>query len=239
MNNESHMDLPVEAPNEFSKRLNLTIKNNLLLTRALTHRSFLNENPEALEDNERLEFLGDAVLDFLVGAWLYNRYPEKAEGELTRLRSALVRTEQLAEFANNIGLGAALRLGKGEASSGGRKRQAILCGGFEALIGALFLDAGMDSVREFIEPMLEPAAESILLTRKHQDPKSTLQEWIQAQGLPPPGYKTLTSTGPEHEKQFEVAVMIDERILGIGSGRSKQLAAKEAARSALVNLGVD
>lgn len=238
MKNRSRGDLAVESSQEFSERLDLPFKNFLLLTRALTHRSYLNENPEALEDNERLEFLGDAVLDFLVGAWLYNRYPEKAEGELTRLRSALVRTEQLAEFGNQIKLGSALRLGKGEAGSGGRKRQAILCGGFEALIGALYLDAGLIAVKEFVEPMLEPASDQILITRKHQDPKSMLQEWIQSQGLPPPEYKTLASMGPEHEKQFEVAVVVEGRTLGRGFGRSKQLAAKEAARSAIELLGV-
>src|SRR5512137_1172662 len=116
-----------ESPAALSKRLGLAFKNSLLLSRALTHRSYINEHPEALEDNERLEFLGDAVLDFVVGAWLYNRFPEKAEGELTRMRSALVRTEQLAAFAQKLDIGLAMRLGRGEVQAGGRTRPLLLC----------------------------------------------------------------------------------------------------------------
>ena len=136
-----------ESPQDFARRLGLPFADNLLLSRALTHRSYINEHPDALEDNERLEFLGDAVLDFLVGAWLYNRFPEMAEGELTRMRSALVRTDQLAEFARQIDLGLALRLGRGELGGGGRERQAVLCAGFEALIGALYLNSGVSAVQ--------------------------------------------------------------------------------------------
>ena len=135
-----------ETPRQLAQRLELSFSDYLLLSRALTHRSYLNEHPEAIEDNERLEFLGDAVLDFLVGAWLYNRFPEMAEGSLTRLRSALVRTEQLADFAQKIDLGRAMRLGRGEAGSGGRQRLALLCATFEALVGALYLDQGVDAV---------------------------------------------------------------------------------------------
>src|SRR5512137_2077853 len=129
-----------ESPAALTKRLGLPFKNLLLLTRSLTHRSYINEHPEALEDNERLEFLGDAVLDFVSGAWLYNHFPEMAEGELTRMRSALVRTEQLAEFARAISLGAAMRLGKGEIAAKGRERDVLLCATFEALVGALYLE---------------------------------------------------------------------------------------------------
>src|SRR5512143_3781618 len=125
-----------ESPREFSQRLKLPFSDSLLLSRALTHRSYLNEHPEALEDNERLEFLGDAVLDFVVGAWLYNQYPEMPEGDLTRLRSALVYTDQLAEFARQVQLGRAMRLGRGEAQAGGKDRTALLCDTFEAVIGA-------------------------------------------------------------------------------------------------------
>ena len=139
-----------ETPQKLAKRLGLDFCDYLLLSRALTHRSFLNEHPEAIEDNERLEFLGDAVLDFLVGAWLYNRFPEMAEGALTRLRSALVRTEQLADFALKIDLGNAMRLGRGEAKSGGRQRLALLCATFEALIGALYLDQGVNAVMDLL-----------------------------------------------------------------------------------------
>ena len=225
----------VETPKEFARRLELPFSNNLLLCRALTHRSYLNEHPEALEDNERLEFLGDAVLDFLVGAWLYNQYPEKAEGELTRLRSAIVRTEQLANFADAIKLGEVLRLGRGEAEGGGRGRPAILCGTFEALVGALYLDAGLQAVRDFVEPLLPPAAQKILTAQSHRDPKSTLQEWAQAQGYPTPEYRTISADGPEHEKVFEVEVLINQKVTGRGVGRSKQAAAKDAARNTLID----
>ena len=225
-----------ESPADFKTRLGIPFKDNLLLPRALTHRSYLNEHPEALEDNERLEFLGDAVLDFLVGAWLYNHYPEMAEGELTRLRSALVRTDQLAEFARKINLGAAMRLGKGEAAAGGGKRPALLCGTFEALVGAIYLDLGMGEVQNFLEPILKNAADEILLARKEQDPKSIFQEWAQSQGFGPPVYRTISTSGPDHDRLFEVEVWVGENRYGYGQGHSKQAATKAAARDALNSL---
>jgi len=225
-----------ESPDEFARRLNLPFSNTLLLSRALTHRSYLNEHEEALEDNERLEFLGDAVLDFMVGAWLYNRFPEMQEGHLTRLRSALVRTEQLAEFAVQIDLGSAMRLGRGEEQAGGRDRQALLCGTFEALIGALYLDQGLDAVELFVRPRLEVGSEIILAEHKDQDPKSTLQEIVQSQGFGPPNYRTISAEGPEHEKIFEIEVLINEEVMGHGVGPSKRIAAKEAAMAALRKL---
>jgi ribonuclease-3 len=228
-----------ESPQEFARRLNIPIADNLLLSRALTHRSYLNEHPEALEDNERLEFLGDAVLDFLVGAWLYNHFPEMAEGDLTRLRSALVRTEALALFAQQIDLGAVMRLGRGEDEGGGRERPALLCATFEALIGAIFLNSGIQAVQEFVEPMLQAAAEQILSARKEQDPKSLFQEWIQSQGYGPPLYRTAATTGPDHAKSFEVEVVVNGQVYGRGYGHSKQAAAKSAANDALQSLGLD
>ena len=239
MNQDHREVLNGESPKDFSQRLELPFSDYLLLSRALTHRSFLNEHPEALEDNERLEFLGDAVLDFLVGAWLYNHFPEMAEGELTRLRSALVRTEQLAAFAKEIDLGRAMRLGHGEADGGGRERKALLCGTFEALVGALYLNAGFNAVREFIEPLLKPAALQILAAHRELDPKSLLQEWVQSQGYGPPQYRTVNASGPEHDKTFEVEVVVDGKAYGYGSGHSKQAAAKSAARQALESLGLD
>lgn len=222
-----------ESPQEFASRINLSFSSPALLVRALTHRSYLNENPEVLEDNERLEFLGDAVLDFLVGAWLYNHFPEMREGQMTRLRSALVRTEQLAEFAMQLDLGKAMRLGRGERQTGGNQRKAILCGTFEALVGAIYLDAGMGAVQRFVEPMLDPAVEKILSLRMDQDPKSLLQELVQSQGLPPPQYRTVSSSGPEHSKTFEVEVLIGGQVYGRGFGHSKQSAAIAAANVAL------
>jgi len=228
----------VETPLELARRLNLKFHDLLLLNRALTHRSYLNEHNEAIEDNERLEFLGDAVLDFIVGAWLYNRYPEMPEGDLTRMRSALVQTEQLAEFARSMQLGGALRLGRGEIQGGGRDRDALLCDAFEALIGALYLDSGIESVRDFIQATLESSSEEILQYRKNEDPKSTFQEWAQAQGYPTPQYVTKNSSGPDHSKVFDVEVQVNGKIYGCGTGHSKQTAAKAAALSALQQLGL-
>ncbi len=226
----------LEKPPDFAKRLNLPFNDLLLLSRALTHRSYLNEHPEAIEDNERLEFLGDAVLDFVVGAWLYNRYPEMPEGNLTRMRSALVHTERLAEFARKIELGNAIRLGKGEIQAGGKQRSPLLCDTFEAVIGALYLDAGVEAVRVFLSPLLTEAAEDILENHREEDPKSRFQEWAQAQGHPAPLYVTRKSSGPDHSKEFEVEVIVNDKAYGSGKGRSKQAAEKNAARNALVQL---
>ena len=229
--------LTVESPQEFAGRLGLNFDKHSLLARALTHRSYCNEHPnEVLEDNERLEFLGDAVLDFLVGAWLYNHFPEMREGELTRLRSALVRTEQLAEFAQQMGFGGAMRLGRGETEGGGRQRLALLCATFEAVVGALYLDSGFDAVRTFVEPILEVAVQSILASNSDQDPKSVFQERVQSLGYPPPTYRTAAATGPEHQKVLDVDVLVGDETFAHGSGLSKQTAAKSAARAALEKL---
>lgn len=227
-----------ESARELAERLNISYSDYHLLNRALTHRSYLNEHPEALEDNERLEFLGDAVLDFLVGAWLYNHFPELAEGQLTRLRSALVRTEQLAEFSRQLNIAAAMRLGRGEIESGGRSRPALLCATFEAVVGSLYIDSGIDKVKAFVEPLLKKATEAILIRGELHDPKSLLQEWTQARGLGPPKYQTVASSGPDHAKLFNVEVAIDGKIRGSGEGTSKQSAAKAAARAAIESLGL-
>lgn len=228
----------LETPEEFAARVQLGIQDMLLLSRALTHRSYLNEHPEALEDNERLEFLGDAVLDFVVGAWLYNRYPEMPEGDLTRMRSALVHTEQLADFANQIGLGRAMRLGHGESQSGGKERPGLLCDTFEAIIGAIYLEKDIAGVSKFITPLLDSTADDILLHHKDEDPKSSLQEWAQAQGFSTPMYETKNASGPDHSKMFDVDVIINNEVYGSGRGTSKQAATKAAARAALQKLGL-
>ncbi len=222
-----------ESPAALVARLGLPFKNLLLLTRALTHRSYVNEHPEALEDNERLEFLGDAVLDFVVGAWLYNHFPEMLEGDLTRMRSALVRTEQLAEIAVSLDIGPAMRLGRGEIQAGGRERPLLLCSTFEALIGALFLQAGPEAVQEFIHPFLEKACQDLFSQIDRYDPKSRLQEWSQGHKLGIPSYATVQTSGPDHDRLFEVEVRIGEVVCGRGSGHSKQIAAHAAAQSAL------
>lgn len=226
----------LESPQEFTKRIGLDFKNQVLLSRALTHRSYINENPHALEDNERLEFLGDAVLDFIVGAWLYHHFPEMTEGDLTLVRTALVRTEQLAEFARQINLGGAIRLGQGEIVSGGRNRNALLCAGFEALIGGLYLDQGIEAVEAFFEPYLFQAVDKILDEGHPRDPKSLLQEWTQARGMNPPEYQTVKESGPDHEKVFTVEVKVEDLANGVGEGFSKREASKGAAREALDKL---
>jgi ribonuclease III len=231
--------LEEQKPQDTAERLQEMFKDYRLLSRALTHRSYLNEHPEALEDNERLEFLGDAVLDFLVGAWLYNRFPEMAEGSLTRLRAALVGNDQLAEFARQLGLGSVMQLGKGEDDSGGRNRTALLGGTFEAVVGALFLDQGIPAVRRFVEPLLEEASEDILEDRKDLDPKSGLQEWAQSQGLGTPYYQTVSARGPDHAKVYEVEVVIQGKVYGRGVGHSKQAAAKAAARGVIASMDLD
>ena len=222
-----------ESPAALVQRLELPFNNLLLLTRALTHRSYINEHPEAIEDNERLEFLGDAVLDFIAGAWLYNHFPEKAEGELTRMRSALVCTEQLADFARDLNLGPAMRLGHGEDQAGGRQRDVLLCATFEALVGALFLQNDISIVQRFIHPMMESINDQLMLLSDLQDPKSRLQEWSQGQKLGIPQYVTLQATGPDHARSFEVEVRINGKIYGQGTGRSKQTAARLAAQASL------
>lgn len=234
----SILDGEFETPEQFAQRVFPDFSNILLLSRALTHRSFLNEHPEAIEDNERLEFLGDAVLDFIVGAWLYNKYPEMPEGDLTRMRSALVHTEQLAELAKMIGVGRAMRLGRGEMQAGGNERAGLLCDTFEAIIGALYLDKGINGVLSFITPILENESEDILVNHKDEDPKSKLQEWAQGNGYVAPLYVTRNSFGPDHSKYFEVDVYINGEISGTGIGQSKHAATKQAALDALKKLNI-
>ena len=227
-----------ESAADLAGRLGLHFSNLHLLVRALTHGSYVNENPNALEDNERLEFLGDAVLDFVVGAWVYNRFPEMQEGDLTRMRSALVRTDMLAEFARHIDLGPALRLGHGELSSGGRQRDNLLCATFEAVIGAMYLDSGISTVEKFIEPLLSIFTDKVIGHDEMYDPKSTLQEWAQSKKLGTPRYSTIDAKGPDHAKTFIVEVQLNGKAYGQGAGSSKQAAAQMAAQAALEALKV-
>jgi len=217
--------------------LGFNFTDQTLLYCALTHRSYLNENPNlALLDNERLEFLGDAVLDFITGAYLYQRFPEMQEGQLTSLRAALVRTETLACFARQLGLNQHLLLGRGEEETGGRDRDAILCATFEALVGALYLDKGLEAVRQFIVPLIQPEIERILETAADKDAKSLLQELAQAWFHQTPRYRTVQEMGPDHDKRFLVEVLIGDQVYGQGMGRSKQAAAQAAAHAALHRL---
>lgn len=225
---------------DIQESLDLRFVDLSLLQRALTHRSYINEHPDdAVEDNERLEFLGDAVLDFITGEWLYNRFPEMQEGRLTRLRAALVRTETLAQLGMHCSLGEALLLGKGEEESGGRIRQANLCGAFEALVGALYLDQGLGAVRTFVLPLFEPALNDIISNATDKDAKSMLQEWSQATLGITPTYRTTQAVGPDHDKEFTVEALLGDKVYGRGTGRSKQLAAQQAAYRALRRIRQD
>lgn len=221
---------------DFTKKAGIALRNPSLMQRALTHRSYVNEHPETLQDNERLEFLGDAALDFVTATWLYNRYPEMDEGDLTRLRSSLVRTEQLAEFAKGLGLGEVLHLGRGEEASGGRNRPAILCDAFEAVIGALYLDSGLEAVFQFMEHRFTQAADAVLEDEALLDPRSQLQIWAQGEHGETPHYETIATFGPDHEKEFLVEVIVAETLRGEGRGRSKQEAAQKAAANLLSQL---
>ena len=221
------------------ERLGLPVKNPSLLARAFTHRSFVNEHTSAAEDNERLEFLGDAVLDFVVAAWVYNHFPEMAEGELTRLRSVLVRTDQLAAFARRLDFGPILRLGRGELVSGGRDRDNLLCGAFEAFIGALYLETDIQTAVQFIEPLLESTREQIFALPDLADNKSRLQEWIQGQKLGTLAYALVEARGPDHLRTFEVEVRVNGKALGRGHGTSKAAAEQAAAKAALATLGIE
>jgi len=217
--------------------LGLVFKDKTLLQRALTHRSYLNENPGySLDDNERLEFLGDATLDFITAEYLYHRFPEMDEGQLTSLRSALVRTEKLADFSERIDLGHYLYLGKGEEESGGRERAPILCGAFEALMGAIYLDQGLNVVRDFFIPLIKPEIENILETKSDKDPKSLFQEMAQSWRKITPTYHSLAEEGPDHAKVFTVGAFLGERCYGQGKGPNKQQAAQSAAEVALKQL---
>ena len=229
-----------ESPLEFAQRLSLPfLENPRLLTRALTHTSYINEHTDAPDDNERLEFLGDAVLEVIVSAWLYTRFPEMREGEMTRMRSSLVRTEQLAAFSRQIGVGDALRLGKGEQSTGGSNRDALLCNAFEAITGALYLQSDLPTVEKFIFPFLESAEEKIVSdVDDNYDAKSRLQEWTQANKMGTPSYIVLNEKGPDHSKIFEMEVLIGEKSYGKGSGQSKSVAAQSAAKETLKMLGL-
>lgn len=217
------------------EKLGFQFQDRSVLMRALTHRSYLNENSDfALEDNERLEFLGDAVLDFLVGAYLYHRFPEMDEGELTSLRAALVRAHTLADFARDWSLGESLLLGFGESESGGRERVPILCATFEAVVGAVYLDQGLEKVKELLEPLLEPTLKMILADQLHKDAKSEFQVWAQAHYAVTPHYKVVATAGPDHAKVFTVSVFVGEDSWGTGEGPSKQTAAQAAARQAML-----
>ncbi len=219
---------------DFQARIAFSFQNPALLREALTHSSLMNEYPDSgLLDNQRLEFLGDAILDFLVGEWLFDRYPDAREGELTMLRAQLVRNESLSAWAAQLDLGNYLLLGKGEAGSGGRSRAANLCAGLEALVGAIYLDQGLEATRAWAWRFLEQRSEEIDHMRSAKDAKSQLQELTQGTLKLTPSYRTIRQSGPDHARVFTAQVLVGEEVWGEGTGASKQIAEQAAAEAAL------
>lgn len=200
---------------------------------AFVHRSYLNESRSEKESNERLEFLGDSVVSFVISNHLFQKYPMFNEGNLTNLRSLVVNTKSLARAGNNLNFGDKLLLSKGEEDSGGRQNDSLLANTYEAFVGALFLDQGIGVVTEFINMSLVPSIVEHVEKKVFKDPKSLLQEKVQAKKLTSPEYRVLEEEGPAHAKKFTIGVYVENQLLGTGSGRSKQIAEEIAARSAL------
>lgn len=217
---------------ELQNNLGIPFTNKELLHTALLHRSYLNENSEETQTNERLEFLGDAILEFIVSEFLFKKFQSEDEGHLTALRARLVNTVALSEVAIELKLGEALYLSRGEEKSGGRTNPSLLANTVEALIGAIFLDQGIDKAREFIEKNVLKRLEEVV-KKSLKDSKSLLQEFVQAGGHNAPVYKTVSEAGPDHAKDFTVEVFVDKVSYGQGNGPNKQIAAQKAAESAL------
>ncbi len=214
------------------------IQKQELLLQALTHRSYVNEHPE-VEHNERLEFLGDAILGFIMAGLLYEHYPHLSEAELTRLRSKLVDVTQLSQVARQLKIGQLMKLGKGADKDGGRENPSLLCDTFEAIIGAYYLDAGIEAVQAYVEVLFQPFLEILVLPKSQQvsssviDVKNRLQQWSLAHFNIIPEYVLVEESGLDHAKEFTFEVWINGQYFGAGKGRKKQDATKEAARMAL------
>lgn len=215
-------------------KLRKIFKNRDFLDQALTHKSWVNENPGKRGSNERLEFLGDAVLEFVVSKEIFARFPEEEEGYLTALRANLVNTKNLASLAKKLGIGDKIYLSRGEEDGGGRKNESLLADTVEAIIGALFIDAGIKASEVFIQANILPEiAEKVKEPLK--DAKSRLQEAVQSKGLPAPKYQVIQESGPDHAKSFVVEVSVNNKIFARGEGKNKSMAEQEAAQKALEN----
>ncbi|MFP5268941.1 ribonuclease III [Coleofasciculus sp.] len=238
---ESHI---IERLDEISKLP--SFRDPSLLNRALTHRSYINENPSAGEDNERLEFLGDAVLNFISGAFLYNYDPamKMSESQLTRLRAKLVEEQQLAIFAKELDLSKKMRLGHGAIKEGGRRNPSLLSDTFEAVVGAYFLDSGIEAVITFIKPLLSSAIRDLCSTETTLDnsilvdSKGRFQQWALEKFVQNPEYFIIDESGLDHAKEFTAEVRVNGKVYGVGKGRRKQDAEKLAAEAALKKVGV-
>ena len=217
----------------------LVFNDEKLLRQALTHRSYDNENPTELGHNERLEFLGDAILTYISGDYLYRRYPEMGEDEMTRRRSALVDEKQLALFAAEVGIDFRMRLGQGMIKGGGYQNPNLLSRTFEAVVGAYYLDNNRDVeiLRPLVEKLFNAVPRAVVVERSSKDPKNQLQEYVQAHGAKtPPKYVTEQIGGVDHAPEFVSSVYVDDVLYGEGEGRSKKAAEREAAKDALARL---
>ena len=222
----------------FEKKIGYAFKSGRLLEQAFTHRSYLNENREpGREHNERLEFLGDAVLELVVTEFLFAKYPDKPEGDLTAYRAALVNTQSISDAATKLGMNDFLLLSRGESRDTGRARQIILANAFEALIGALYLDSGYVTAKDFIAKQLFHKTEEVVAKRLWQDAKSRLQELAQEKMKVTPTYEVASQAGPDHDRTFVVAAYVGEEKVATGEGRSKQEAEQDAAQKALAAKG--
>ena len=225
-------------PEEYGKKIGVAFKNKDLIVEALTHRSYLNEYPKwSLPHNERLEFLGDAVLELIVTEALFGKFPEQPEGQLTVLRAALVNYQILARVAENIDLQDFILMSRGERKDTGRAREVILANAIEAVIGALYLDQGFEKTRAFVEKFVLVHLAEVLKTKSYKDAKSELQEIIQEKMKVTPTYAVRGESGPAHERRFTMGVYFGEKLIAEGEGLSKQDAEIEAAKNALKKHG--
>lgn len=210
-----------------------TFKDKKLESQVFTHRSYLNESTDELESNERLEFLGDSILSFIVSSYIYEHYPNLKEGELTSLRSVLTNTQTLYKFSEELDLGQRLKLSRGEESTGGRTNKTILANTFEALLGGIFLDQGIEVARDFVTQVIIANTDDVVNAQGLKDPKSLLQERTQEIHKTSPLYKIVKEDGPDHAKIYTSGVFLNNKLLAEGSGHSKQEAEKNAAHNAL------
>lgn len=221
------------------KRMGLRFKKTQLLTLALTHSSYVHENKLPLEQcNERLEFLGDAVLGICIAEMLIHQFPLEAEGALSRRRAALVNQKQLAKIADKIELGKCLLLGRGEEKTGGRTKKSLLCDAFEALVGALYLDQGLKVVESYLKQLFEELIPESKKVETSQDYKTRLQEYHQRKHKRSPRYSVVKETGPDHLKIFDVKIEFSGKVLATGKGHSKREAEQDAAKNAFIQLGL-
>lgn len=223
---------------QFSEVIGVTFNRIELLDEALTHRSFLNENKaDKASNNERMEFLGDAVLELIVSEYLYHTYSENPEGDLTSFRAATVKTESLAEEARKLEAGKFLRMSRGEEATGGKDKDYLLANVYEAILGAIYIDQGYESCKDFVERTLLPKVSYIVENRLDIDSKTKFQEVAQRIYRLTPTYRLISAEGPDHEKQFTMAVLVGKHEMGRGVGLSKQKAEENAATEALKQLG--